>query len=83
MRASRSNARSWPWRGGLALALLASLGAVGCGPGGAVTDEAPETGDEAVATTEADVEASSEMASEGGTAAAPEVTAKTEGKETE
>src|SRR6266404_1951039 len=47
------------------------------------TDEAPETGDEAVATTEADVEASAEMASEGGNAAAPEVTAETEGKETE
>jgi N utilization substance protein A len=47
------------------------------------TDEAPENGDEAVATTEADVEASSEMASEGGSAAAPEVTAETEGKETE
>jgi len=47
------------------------------------TDEAPETGDEAVATTEADVEASSEMASEGGSVAAPEVTAETEGKEKE
>src|SRR5882672_3032117 len=47
------------------------------------TDEAPETGEEAVATTEEDVEASSEMASEGGNAAAPEVTAETEGKETE
>src|SRR5712691_7565380 len=47
------------------------------------TDEAPETGDEAVATTEADVEASAEMASEGGNAAAPEATAETEGKETE
>src|SRR6267154_3960797 len=47
------------------------------------TDEAPETGDEAVATTKADVEASTEMASEGGNAAAPEVTAETEGKETE
>ena len=37
------------------------------------TDEAPETPEEAVATTKADVEASSEMASEGGNPAAPEV----------
>src|SRR6266550_5292616 len=47
------------------------------------TDEAPETGEEAVVTTKADVEASAEMESEGGNAAAPEVTAETEGKEKE
>src|SRR5438105_960440 len=47
------------------------------------TDEAPETGEEAVATTQADVEASSEMASEGGNAAAPEVTPDVEGKKPE
>ena len=38
------------------------------------TDEAPETPEEAVATTEADVEAGAEMESEGGNAATPEVT---------
>src|SRR5215213_4608813 len=47
------------------------------------TDEATETGEEAVATTVADAEASSEMASEGGNAAAPETTPDTEKKETE
>src|SRR2546428_3223348 len=47
------------------------------------TDEVPETGEEAVATTEADVAASSEMASEGGNAAAPEVTPDAEGKKSE
>ena len=47
------------------------------------TDEVPETGEEAVATTEADVAASSEMASEGGNAAAPEVAPDVEGKKTE
>ena len=50
------------------------------------TDEAPETGEEAVVTTEADVEASSEMASEGGSAAlggiaaAPDLVPETEVK---
>src|SRR6266550_4625409 len=43
------------------------------------TDEAPETAEEAVATTEADVEASSEMASEGGSTTGDEVTPDTEG----
>jgi N utilization substance protein A len=47
------------------------------------TDEAPETAQEAVTTTAADAEAISEMASEGGSAAAPEVTSETEGKKTE
>src|SRR5438876_2605408 len=47
------------------------------------TDEVPETGEEAVATTEADVAASSEMASEGGNAAAPEVIPDVEGKKSE
>ena len=47
------------------------------------TDEVPESGEEAVATTEADVAASSEMASEGGNAAAPEVTPDVEGKKPE
>jgi len=50
------------------------------------TDEAPETAEEAVVTTEADVEASSEMASEGGSAAvggisaAPDLVPETEVK---
>ena len=43
------------------------------------TDEAPESGEDAVVTTKADVEASTEMESEGGNAAAPEVVADTEG----
>src|SRR5947208_3529524 len=47
------------------------------------TDEAPETGEEAVSATAADAEASSEMESEGGSAAAPEVTPDVEGKKTE
>jgi len=47
------------------------------------TDEAPETGEEAVVTTKADVEASTEMESEGGNAAAPEVVADTEGTKAE
>ncbi len=53
------------------------------------TDEAPEAAEGAVATTEADVEASSEMASEGGSAAAggiaaaPDAVADTEGKKPE
>src|SRR5438094_8431740 len=46
-------------------------------------DEAPETAEEAVATTQADVEGSSEMASESGNAAAPEVTPDAEGKKSE
>src|SRR5438067_8081404 len=45
------------------------------------TDEVPESGEEAVATTEADAEASSEMASEGGTAS--EVSADNKGGNTE
>ena len=44
------------------------------------TDEAAETPEESVATTAADAEASSEMASEGGNAAAPEVVPDTEDK---
>jgi N utilization substance protein A len=47
------------------------------------TDEAPETAEEAVVTTKADVEASAEMESEGGNAAAPEPVADAEGKKTE
>ena len=47
------------------------------------TDEAPETGEEAVATTEADAEASSEMASEGGASTADEVTPDSEGGKSE
>jgi N utilization substance protein A len=43
------------------------------------TDEAPETGEEAVAKTEADVEASSEMASEGGASAPDEAIPDDEG----
>jgi N utilization substance protein A len=42
------------------------------------TDEAPESGEEAVAVTEADAAASSEMESEGGSAEAPEVVPDTE-----
>src|SRR5437762_1381323 len=45
------------------------------------TDEAPESGEEAVAATQADAEASSEMASEGGTAG--EVTPEGEGGKSE
>jgi N utilization substance protein A len=44
------------------------------------TDEAPETGDDAVATTEADVEASAEMESEGGSAAGDEASGGEGGK---
>jgi N utilization substance protein A len=44
------------------------------------TDEAPETGEEAVVTTPADVEASAEMASEGGNVEAPDPVADTEGE---
>ena len=53
------------------------------------TDEAPEPAEEAVATTKADAEASSEMASEGGSAAAggiaaaPDVVADTVSKKAE
>jgi len=47
------------------------------------TDEAPESGEEAVVATKADVEASTEMESEGGNAAAPEVVADTEGTKAE
>ena len=45
------------------------------------TDDVPESAEEAVATTEADAEASSEMASEGGTAS--EVSADNKGGNTE
>jgi transcription termination/antitermination protein NusA len=47
------------------------------------TDEAPEAAEEAVVTTEADVEAGSEMASEGGAAAAVELPPETEEKKPE
>ena len=47
------------------------------------TDEVPESGEEAVATTEADAEASSEMASEGGTGTVGEVTPDSEGGKSE
>src|SRR6266513_372225 len=47
------------------------------------TDEAPETAEEAVATTEADVEASSEMAAEGGATTGDEVPPDTEGGKAE
>src|SRR5438034_2110162 len=47
------------------------------------TDEVPETGEEAVATTEADVAASSEMASEGGTGTAPDPSSENEGGKAE
>src|SRR5258705_9721938 len=43
------------------------------------TDEAPETGEEAGVATKADVEASTEMETEGGNAAPPELGADTEG----
>jgi N utilization substance protein A len=47
------------------------------------TDDAPESGEEAVVTTEADVEAGAEMASEGGSAAAVDLGAEAEAKKAE
>jgi len=47
------------------------------------TDEASETGDEAVSATAADAAASTEMESEGGSPAGPEVAPDTDGGKTE
>ena len=47
------------------------------------TDDAPESAEDAVVTTEADVEAGAEMASEGGSAAAVDLGAEAEAKKAE